>query len=309
MRNTRKAIPDGVWPTMITPFQSDGQIDYLSLDQLIEWYIQKGVNGLFAVCQSSEMFFLSLNERVRLAEYIVNRTAGRVPVIASGHIAGGMEEQLEEIGRISAAGPDAFVLVTNRLAGEQESDEVWKSNAERILKAYPEHSFGLYECPYPYKRLLSAELLEWCAASGRFIFLKDTCCDPEMLAQRIRLLQGSPMRLYNANSATLLDSVRLGAAGFSGVMANFHPELYVWLLKHASSHPAQADRLQSFLGMASLVELQLYPVNAKYYLQLEGLPLTTVSRSRGGQALDRHARLLIEQLRDASAWAGQALTR
>gem|GEM_PF-3594804 len=32
-------IPNGVWPTMITPFDEDEQIDYAALQQLIEWYI------------------------------------------------------------------------------------------------------------------------------------------------------------------------------------------------------------------------------------------------------------------------------
>ena len=35
--------------------------------------------------------------------------------------------------------------------------------------------------------------------------------------------------LFNANAQTLLPSLELGAAGFSGVMANFHPDLYARL--------------------------------------------------------------------------------
>ena len=49
----------GVWPTMITPFTKEGKIDYETTEKLIEWYIQEGVDGIFAVCQSSEMIYLT----------------------------------------------------------------------------------------------------------------------------------------------------------------------------------------------------------------------------------------------------------
>ena len=40
------AIPDGVWPTMVTPFHDDLSIDYEALDAMIEWYLEAGVHGL-----------------------------------------------------------------------------------------------------------------------------------------------------------------------------------------------------------------------------------------------------------------------
>ena len=54
----RTEFPKGVYPVMLTPFTEDNKVDYESLGRLIEWYIDAGVAGLFAVCQSSEMFFL-----------------------------------------------------------------------------------------------------------------------------------------------------------------------------------------------------------------------------------------------------------
>lgn len=73
-------FPGGEWPTMLTPFR-DGAVDYPALEALVEWYIAHGVSGLFAVCQSSEMFFLSLEERVGIARFVNEKAAGRVPVI------------------------------------------------------------------------------------------------------------------------------------------------------------------------------------------------------------------------------------
>ena len=58
----KKTIAGGVWPVMITPFTEDNRIDYDAVLRIIEWYDKNGVDGIFAVCQSSEMFELSPQE-------------------------------------------------------------------------------------------------------------------------------------------------------------------------------------------------------------------------------------------------------
>ncbi|MDF2724786.1 MAG: dihydrodipicolinate synthetase family protein [Paenibacillus sp.] len=296
------SIQDGVWPTMITPFTSSGEVDYTALEQLIEWYIGRGVHGLFAVCQSSEMFKLTLSERVGIARFVKERAAGRVQVIASGHISDEFADQVEELTQIAETGVDAVVLISNRLAGEQESEEVWKNNAIKLLDAIPDMPLGIYECPYPYKRLLSPELLKWCADTGRFTFLKDTCCDLQQMKAKIDAVAGSPLKLFNANSSSLLASLKLGASGFSGVMANFHPDLYVRLVDMCKdkSKELEAERLQAYLGVASLIELQYYPVNAKYHLQQLGLPFTTVCRVKDESGLKANHRIEVGQLEQMS---------
>ncbi|TLS51862.1 dihydrodipicolinate synthase family protein [Paenibacillus antri] len=300
-------VPNGIWPTMVTPFTASGSIDYDALEMLIEWYIAHGSDGLFAVCQSSEMFYLSLEERVALAKFVVEKADGRLPVIASGHISDRADDQVEELGRIASTGVDAVVLVSNRLAAREEDDEVWKRNAEYILERVPEVQFGIYECPYPYKRLLSPELLRWCADTGRFSFLKDTCCDVEQMREKLEAVRGSRLKLFNANSSTLLESLKLGAAGFSGVMANFHLDLYAYLVKRWRTDPAIADAIQAFLGVVSLVELQYYPVNAKYHLQLSGVPLQLRSRVSDETCFKPNQKLEIEQLQVLTSYVRERL--
>ena len=43
-----------------------------------------------------------------------------------------------------------------------------------------------YECPVPYHRLITAEMLAWCAGTGRFLFHKDTCSTPQPILDKIR---------------------------------------------------------------------------------------------------------------------------
>ena len=114
--------------------------------------------------------------------------------------------------------------------------------------------------------------------------MKDTCCDETLIEERLKQIEGTKLKLYNANTTTLLESLRAGAVGFSGVMANFHPRLYVYLCEHVMDE--NVCYLQDFLTLASLIERQYYPVNAKYHLQKkENLPIEMYSRRLEAEGL------------------------
>lgn len=273
-------LTGSVYPVMLTPYTQDLQVDYPALNELVDWYINNGCDGLFAVCQSSEMFFLTEAERVKIAETVVKRAAGRVQVVTSGHISETLPDQLRELGKLSSTGAHSVVLVTNRLAAAEEGEEKVRESIERILTALPDTDFGLYECPYPYKRLFSPEMLAWCAKTGRFTFFKDTSCNMEAIGAKINAVRGSRLRFYNANTATILDSLRAGGDGFSGVMANVHPQLYAWLTLNAAKQPKKAEELQAYLNRAcKQVETVHYSLNAKYLLGQQGLAIQANTRN------------------------------
>ena len=290
-------LPDGIWPTMITPFHDDGTIDFPSLKRLVDWYIDQGVDGLFAVCQSSEMFHLSLEEKVRLAEASIDAAAGRVPVICSGHTADTLPEQVHELQTMAATGVEAVVLIVNRLAARGEGEESALRNLREITAGIPpEVPLGFYECPYPYKRLISPEILEYSIASGRYSFLKDTCCDSRLIQERLVRLRGTGFKLFNANSATLSLSLAAGASGYSGVMANFHPSLYRKLVTSQREEPGSADDLQNLLGAVSAIEDEWYPMTAKYHLSQLGIIESIYTRKHASAELDENHRLMVEQM-------------
>lgn len=271
----------GIWPVMLTPFRDNLEIDWRSLERLIDWYIANGVHGLFANCQSSEMFFLSDTESVELTRFIVDYADGRVPVVASGHTADTFTHQVEQVAAIADTGVDSVILISNRLATADQSDEMALDWLQRLTEAVPAPTtMGVYECPYPYKRLLSDAAVEWCAKSDRFTFIKDTCCNIETIRRRIKLIEGSRLHLLNANAQTLLDTLKAGGHGYSGVMANFHPALYVWLVENWSKAPDKAAVLSEILTLGALSEYLDYPVNAKDYHKQIGTFESRICRSR-----------------------------
>ena len=291
-----KDIPNGVYPTMITPYTADNKIDYNAVEKLINWYDEKGVAGIFAICQSSEIFFLSLEERLELLKFIVKNAPKNMTIVASGHTANDIETQVYEANKFIEVGIDGYVFISNRFAKADEDDDVLLKNVEYAVNNTPEIGFGVYECPYPYKRLMTPEVLKALGETGKFKFIKDTCCDLTQIKAKLDAVEGTGLKIYNANSATLLESLKLGCAGFSGVMANFHPEFYVWLCENFDKDPELAKKIQDIVGFFSVAECQQYPVNAKYYQILEGNVKEYISRARNAADFKRNHQLEIEQM-------------
>ena len=278
-----KEIKNGVWPVMITPFTADNKIDYPAVKAIIDYYKASGCAGVFAVCQSSEMFFLTKEERLELAKTCIDycHEIG-LGVVVSGHVASDVEDQIIEAQAMIDMGADSYVFISNQFASPEESEEVVKERITYLLERINGDSFGIYECPYPYKRVISPELLKWIASTGKFAFLKDTCCSLDMIEAKCEAVAGTGLKIFNANGATMLESMRMGCSGYSGVMANFHADLYAWLCDHFADEDKQelVENLMAYLGAASTIECQVYPINAKYYMNLNGVPMTLVSRTK-----------------------------
>ena len=192
-----------IFTTMITPYKSNGEVDCDTALKYVDWYFENGLSGIFAVCQSSEIFYLTLEERVKLNRLVyerakeLERASGRAfTVVSSGHVSDSIEDQIKELNAIYESGTDALILITNRLDPKNEGDEVFLANLERIIEKLPRDAkLGLYECPHPYKRLVTPRILEYCVKTGRFYYMKDTCCDAEVIAERVKLLKGSSFKL------------------------------------------------------------------------------------------------------------------
>ena len=290
-------IQGGVWPTMITPYTEANKIDYKAIPKMVDFYYQRGCKGIFAVCQSSEMLFLTKQEKVDLAKAVADANAGRMQVIASGHTATDLKTQLEEIeAMMKVPGVEAYVLVSNALDPNNEGDGVFMSNFEATVKRFPEVDFGIYECPMPYKRLVSLKCLGDMAHGGKLVFLKDTCCDYELIRERIKAVEGTPLRIFNANAASFYDSFVHGGAGYNGIMANYHPELYKFVVDNVKTRAEEAKLMADLLTELAMIEMRLYPVSAKYHMNLIGIPMSLLSRSSDCSRFDKNARMEVDSM-------------
>ncbi len=71
----------GAMVALITPFQ-DGQVDFKTLDELVGFQIENGIDAIVPVGTTGECPTLSHDEHKKVIERVVKITAGRVPVIA-----------------------------------------------------------------------------------------------------------------------------------------------------------------------------------------------------------------------------------
>lgn len=267
----KKTFKKGIFPTMVTPFTNDNRIDYSDLERFIKMLEDDGSDGLFAVCQSSEMFFLDLKEQLELASFVKKNAS--IDVIASGHTQITQKEQQDAMKAMEQTGVDAVVLLSNGFAGKDESDDLMLSNLDSFLNNFKsEIPLGIYECPYPYKRLLSPRVLKYIIDSGRFTMMKDTSCDACIIGSRLDLIGDGDFGLYNANAQTLAYSTINGAAGFSGVHANISTRLVEYIMAHPiPMNNFQAEVHALFYEFAHFVSISYYPVCAKMMLQRKGI--------------------------------------
>jgi 4-hydroxy-tetrahydrodipicolinate synthase len=128
------------------------------------------------------------------------------------------------------------------------------------------------------------------------VFLKDTCGGLESLKEKIAAIKGTGLSLFNANTATLLDTFISGADGYNGVMANFHIDIYKWMYSHYKTEPELAREFSDILTVAGVAEARAYPVNAKHHLNLTGVPMGIHTRAKDRSILNENARHEIDSL-------------
>lgn len=289
-------LPNGLVPVMLTPFTPQGAIDEVGLDALIEWYLDSGAIGLFACCQSSEIEQLSWEERCWLAGHVVTRVRDRVPVLAVGTI--GVGDPVTEATRlraIAATGIQVPVVITSHIVPRDADDDEAVRLLEQVADAVGDLALGLYECPRPYKRLVTPAGVARLAASGRWRYLKDTACDRSVTTAKIRAAAGSPLAIYDAHAPHIAASIEAGAAGTSPIVANLVPDLVTQLCT-----TGDPELQRGIADLASMAEPG-YPLAVKEALALAGLPITPVCRHRCGTAPKGHGANLARRAADLRA--------
>jgi 4-hydroxy-tetrahydrodipicolinate synthase len=280
MNNSKK----GFIPVMLTPFNNDGSIDYKTLTALTELYLKSGVTGLFANCLSSEMFELSDAERLQLTKHVVDVVAGQVPIVATGTFEGTIQQQADFTNKIYGTGIDAVILISGLLAKENDSDAVFVDNVHQLLNLTPGVPTGFYECPVPYKRVLTASQLEDFVNTGRVVYHKDTSLDINQIKAKLSVVKNPDFGLYDAYMVHAIESLKAGSAGLSCIQGNFFPELIVWICDNYNdaSKSEELAAVQQFLESNMGVMHDVYPIVAKYALQKRGLSISNFTRREVG---------------------------
>ncbi len=100
----------GAATALVTPF-SEGSVDYNALENLIEWQINEGIDALVSCGTTGEASTLSDEEHKKVVQFTIEKTRGRVPVIA-GAGSNDTAHAIEMSKALEALGADGLLLVT-----------------------------------------------------------------------------------------------------------------------------------------------------------------------------------------------------
>ncbi len=257
---------------LLTPFREDGSIDWPAYDAYVDWQLERQPTALFAVCGSSEMKWLALEERLALARRAVAR-AGEVPVLATANLEPRLDRHPDELFRMAETGVAGVVLVPPPGLGQQP--ERLEEHFARLAQAAPVPVF-LYEWPQVSPYLLDADVFGRLVAQHGVYGIKDTTCTLEGIAAKVKAAPGAVV--YQANTPFLVEAWRLGARGVMAVTSAACADLVVALWRMAPWTSEEAAALHTDLVFLDAVLRMGYPATAKHLAALRGLPMGLTCR-------------------------------
>ena len=215
---------EGVLPALIMPFKKSGEINEHSLKELIEFLIERKVNGFYTLGTFGCGPLLGIAERKRATELILERVAGRVPVITHvGSTTAGTTVELAK--HAEKAGVTAVAAVPPYYY--QHPDDVVIYYYQRLLDAVSIPVIA-YNNPPQVGYGISAPLLGRLAEMG-VSGVKDSSFDIRVLIQFMNAVKDPDFQFIIGTGPLFFAAIAQGAtAGVSGP-ANVFPELQLEL--------------------------------------------------------------------------------
>jgi 4-hydroxy-tetrahydrodipicolinate synthase len=218
----------GVYTISATPFTDSGDIDWASVDSLVEFYLQCGVQGLTVLGMMGEAQKLSEEEAAALTRHVLRRVDGRVPVIVGVSSPG--TANLVNLGNIAMDAGACGVMVAP-LTGLKTERQIVAYFAD-VVRALGDNIPVVYQdYPQSTQASISAQVfLEIVDAHPSIVMFKhEDCPGLKKLTQIRRACDGTARRYISVlvGNGGLYVPQEL-ARGADGVMTGFAcPEMLV----------------------------------------------------------------------------------
>jgi 4-hydroxy-tetrahydrodipicolinate synthase len=233
----------GIVPPLCTPFTEDHEVDTASLERLVNFQIEGGVHGLFALGSTSETALLTDKQRATVLEVVVKTTAGRVPVLA-GAIDTNTSRAIDQAQTAKQAGVSALVVTPPFYARFSQAEVI---EHYRQVRAELDLPVMAYDIPVAVHLKLERATVIQMAQEGIIAGLKDSSGDEAnfrgVVMERNRL--GLNDFSIFTGSELIVDGAFLwGADGCVPGLGNVDPAGYARLYKLARSEDWAATRLE-----------------------------------------------------------------
>lgn len=271
----------GSMTALITPMHANGDVDFQSLANLIDWQIEQGTNVLVAVGTTGESATLSVREHVDVIDFYIKQVAGRVPVIA-GTGANNTVEAIELTQHAKKVGADAVLLVAPYY--NKPTQEGLYQHYKAIAEAVDIPQI-LYNVPGRTIVDIQQTTVERLADIENIVAIKDATGDVTRGGQLIEAVNGR-MIVLSGDDGTAVELVKLGAKGNISVTANIAPKQMSQVYAHAlNGEYEQAQAIEDTIAhLHRDLFIESSPIPVKYALHKMGrieagirLPLTWLS--------------------------------
>jgi 4-hydroxy-tetrahydrodipicolinate synthase len=274
---------------LVTPMTADGAVDWEALDALVEWHIEEGSNALVAVGTTGESATLDFEEHPKVIERVVDRVAGRIPVIA-GTGANATKEAIELTRNAKNIGADACLLVTPYY--NKPTQEGLYRHYLSIAEAV-DISQILYNVPGRTACDMLNETVERLVDVDNIVGIKDATGDVARGAELIARV-GDKMAVYSGDDPTAIDLILNGGKGNISVTANVVPSRVAASCAAALKGDADAARAEdaALRELHRVLFLEANPIPVKWALHQMGkigagirLPLTPLAEQYQSELL------------------------
>ncbi len=255
----KKTIFKGMASALITPMTSDG-VDYEALGRLIEFQIANGIHALVAVGTTGENATLEPEDQKEVIRFVVEKVAGRVPVIA-GTGTNNTEHVLHNTRNACEVGADAVLVVTpyyNKATQNGLIAHFTKVAEESTVPVI------LYNVPGRTGCNLLPKTVAKLAEHPNIVAIKEATGNMSQMVELMALC-GDKLDVYSGEDALTVPFISMGAAGTISVLSNVAPKLSVEMVEKAfAGDYAGAAALQcKLLPLINALFSEVNPIPAK----------------------------------------------
>jgi len=258
----------GVYPAIVTPFDTEGRVNEKVLGDLVEYHIAAGVDG-FYVCGGTGLgLLLNIEERNTVLRKVVEQTDGRVRVMA--HVGAMNTRDAVILAKDAAAIGADFLSALSPLiysVGSRAVADYYRAIAGAadlpMIGYYNPEMTGVAHSQDEIADLLTIENMAGLKFSDNNLYLMQQVIEsfPEAV-------------IMSGQDHILLPALTMGCNGFIGLTTNFMPALYVKLYKAFGNGDYKlAGELQFQANRIIKVMLTTFPVSAVLYvMDMLGFP-------------------------------------
>ena len=215
-------VLQGSLVALVTPMLSNGNVDYSCLENLIDWHIGQGTNGIVSVGTTGESATLNVKEHLDVIAFTVKHTNKRIPVIA-GSGANSTREAIDLTKESKRLGADYALIVTPYYNKPNQNGLIAHYSA--IADAVDIDQI-LYNVPSRTACDLLPSSVSVLSKHKNIIGIKEAVDDESRIKKLVQISQNadSNFSVFSGDDPTFMDSMLLGTHGVISVSANVSPK-------------------------------------------------------------------------------------